>query len=358
MSDFADFTSVYYNKRSFSHDISQNPPFVMEPAENCTADDFEIIEPTGTGSFSNVYHAVHKASGRHVALKRLFWNNSPDRIIKEVRWLMQLDHPNVVKLLAMFREGDQATVVLDYIPHVPFRALLPSLKGDLIKYYMKRLLTAIAYVHQMKIIHRDVKPANFLFDPEQRTGCLIDFGLCEDDLHLESHWPAPAASGDNRPDDEAYDLMYPEKCQNRPRMMASRAGTRGFRAPEVLFSTWNQSTLIDVWSAGVVLLSILANRYPFFKSPDDLTAIVEISVITGTEKLREAARECGRRVRFPEEQEGMDLKELVIKLNPFWEELEVDDNAFDLLRKLMEPVPSKRISAAEALEHPFFAGIE
>lgn len=331
----------------------------MDTGENCTADDFEIIEPIGTGSFSNVFHARHKQSGREVALKRLFWNNSPERIIKEVKWLMNMDHPNVVRLLAMFREGDQATVVLDYVPHVPFRTLLPAMKGDMIKYYMKRLLTAIAYVHKSKIIHRDVKPANFLFDPETNTGCLIDFGLCEDDLHLDPAARIPPPPPPEQDDDiESFDLQFPEKCQNRQRMMASRAGTRGFRAPEVLFSKWNQSSVIDIWSAGVCLLSILAKRYPFFKSPDDLTSIVEISIIVGTARLREAARECCRKVRFPEEKEGMDLKTLVQQLNQFSDELEVDDCVYDLLAKMLEPVPSKRISAEDALKHPFFDGID
>jgi cell division control protein 7 len=330
----------------------------MEPATlgpPCN-DDFEVIDPIGSGSFSNVFHAIHRRTGKEVALKRLFWNNSPDRIVKEVNWLRGIDHPNIAKLLSIFREGDQATVVLDYIPHVPFRNLLLSqLKGDLIKYYMHGLLSALAYIHSQKIIHRDVKPANFLFDPVTRKGSLIDFGLCEDDLHLKAQQPLPE---ETESDDDYFDLKYPEKCQNRPRMIASRAGTRGFRAPEVLFSTWNQSSLIDIWSAGVILLSIVTRRYPFFKSPDDLTSLVEMSMVIGTDRLKAAARECGRRVRFPCETPGMDLVELCKSLNPWLEELEVDETVFDLLAKMLEPLPSKRISAVDALGHPFFNGMD
>jgi cell division control protein 7 len=140
-------------------------------------------------------------------------------------------------------------------------------------------------------------------------------------------------------------------------MLASRAGTRGFRAPEVLFLTWNQSAKIDIWSAGVILLSILSHRYPFFKSPDDLTALVEISIIIGTDRLKDAARECGRRVRFPSECPGMDLRELCEKANPYIGELELDEAVFDLLGRMLEPVPTKRLSAEEALSHSFFEGI-
>jgi cell division control protein 7 len=315
-------------------------------------DDFDILGPIGSGSFSKVFHAVHRCTHTDVALKRLFWNNAPDRIVKEVNWLRSLDHPNIVRLLGLFREDDQATLILNYISHVPFRDLLPQLKGDILKHYLRGLLSALAYVHSRKIIHRDVKPANFLFDPTTLTGCLIDFGLCEDDLFLESQEPPPDVSHE-----ECYDLEHPEMCQNRPRMLANRAGTRGFRAPEVLFSTWNQSAKIDIWSAGVILLSVLSQRYPFFKSPDDLTSLVEIAVILGTDRLREAARECGRRVRFPGEFPGMDLTELCRKANPYIEELELDEQVFDLLKRMLEPVPSRRISAVESLGHPFFNGI-
>jgi cell division control protein 7 len=314
-------------------------------------DDFEIGDSIGSGSFSNVLYAVHRPTGKPVALKRLFWNNSPERIVKEARWLIGLDHPNIAHLLAMYRQDDQATLVLEYVPHTPYRTLLGYLTGDLIKSYMHGLLTAVEYIHSKKIIHRDIKPSNFLFDPETRRGCLIDFGLCEQDLHLEARQPIPEPDSD-----EPYDLQFPENCQNRPRMMASRAGTRGFRAPEVLFSAWNQSSLIDIWSSGIVLLSLITQRYPFFKSPDDLTSLVEVSLIVGTERLREAARECGRRVKFPEETEPMDLRDLCHKVNHYIDDLGVDERVYDLLAKMMEPVPSKRISAKEALAHPFFEG--
>ncbi|OHS93006.1 CMGC family protein kinase [Tritrichomonas foetus] len=318
-------------------------------------EDFEILDPIGTGSFSNVYHAIHKNSGRHVALKKIFWNISPDRIVSEVKFMKTLNrtdnHENIVKILGLFRDFDQSTVVMDYIPHVPFRTFLPTVTGLQIKQYMFGMIEALCFVHSHKIIHRDVKPANFLFNPATGKGCLIDFGLCEFDLHLDSN-NIVIPIGDDAND---YDLMNPEKCQNRPRMIASRAGTRGFRAPEVLFAAFNQTPKIDVWSAGVIFLSMITQRYPFFKSPDDFTSIIEIAGIVGTEKLKEAAHECGRRVSFPKDIQGHNLKTLCFQLNLFIDELNLDDSAFDLLEKMLEPIPSKRYRADQCLQHPFFA---
>ncbi|KAK8875747.1 Cell division control protein 7 [Tritrichomonas musculus] len=325
---------------------------------NVSKKDFEIIAPIGTGSFSNVYHAKHIATGLHVAMKQLFWNNSPERIVSEVKCMRALnqakDHENIVKVLALFREVDQATVIMNYIEHTPFRIFLPNINGKLIKQYLRGLLRALSFVHSQKIIHRDVKPANFLFDPNTGKGCLIDFGLCEKDLHLESCTESITA-GD---DENDFDLCHPEKCQNRPKMIASRAGTRGFRAPEVLIASFNQTPKIDIWSAGVILLSMLTQRYPFFKSPDDLTALSEIAVIIGTDRLKEAAHECGRRIKFPKHIEGHNLRDLCHQLNAYVDNFNVDEYVYDLLEKMLEPLPSKRLTADQCLEHPFFADMD
>lgn len=323
--------------------------FDMTENHRLSDEDFTEECNIGSGSFSTVVKAVDKQN-RVFALKKLFWNNAPDRIVKEMTWLAKLDHPNIVKLYGAYRNQDQATLVMGYVPHIPFRSLIPELNGNIIKQYMRGLLEALKYLHQRKVIHRDVKPTNFLFDPATGHGCLIDFGLCEEDIHIDIPPPPPQTLNL----DNDNELNYPDKYQNRRKMVASREGTRGFRAPEVLFSYPNQSCLIDIWSAGVILLSLLTRRYPFFKSPDDLTSICEIAMIVGTKRLHEAAHECGRKLRFPAEHEAAPLPELIQSLNNYFEEMNCDECVFDLLAKMLEPCPSKRISAADALEHEFF----
>lgn len=311
-------------------------------------EDFQILEPVGTGSFSTVYHATD-SNGREFALKRLFWNNSPERVMKEVRWCRGLDHPNIVKIRAVYRTNDQATLVMDYIPHIPFRTFLTEMDGTMTASYLHGLLSALAYIHQKKIIHRDIKPANYLFNPETCHGCLIDFGLCENDAFVETELRIPDNS-------VTFDLDYPQFVTDKPKMWGSRAGTRGFRAPEVLLAVANQSCKIDIWSVGVILLSILTQRYPFFKSPDDLTSLVEISVILGTDRLRQSALKLGRKLRFPCEQKGYNMADLVRSLNPTVD-TKFSDCIFDLLVRMLDPDPSTRLSAEEALQHPFFNGV-
>lgn len=311
--------------------------------------DFNIIETIGYGSFSIVYHAVDK-NNKHYALKKIFWNNSPERILKELKWSKSLNHPNIIKVYAAFRKDDQCTIVLEYVKHVHFRELICNFENNTIKAYMRGLISALSYLHSKKIVHRDIKPSNFLFDIEKHEGFLIDFGLCEENYFLS---PSPSRNVDSTTIED--ELMYPHLYQGGQKMMANRAGTRGFRAPEVLMAAWNQSPAIDIWSAGVILLSILTSRYPFFKSDNDMVSICEIASIVGSKRLEEAAMECGRRVRFPREYNEYNLRELCLRLNFRYYEMNLDEKVFDLLSKMLEPSPSKRFTADQCLSHPFFS---
>lgn len=138
-------------------------------------------------------------------------------------------------------------------------------------------------------------------------------------------------------------------------MKANRAGTRGFRAPEVLFKHNEQSRAIDLWSVGVIFLCLLTRRYPFFNSPDDQDALIEIAMVIGSASLHRSAAMCGRIWRYnvpavPDEHAG--FRKLVREFNP---ELfpQLDEHAFDLLEKLLCYDWFERITAANALKHPF-----
>lgn len=92
--------------------------------------------------------------------------------------------------------------------------------------------------------------------------------------------------------------------------MAPRAGTPGFRAPEVLTKCPNQGTAIDMWSAGVILLSLLSGRYPFFKASDDLIALAQIMTIRGSRETVKAAKSFGKAVVCSRELPRQDLRTL------------------------------------------------
>ncbi|KAG0005863.1 hypothetical protein BGZ79_001056 [Entomortierella chlamydospora] len=79
------------------------------------------------------------------------------------------------------------------------------------------------------------------------------------------------------------------KKDPRPEMIVNRAGTRGFRAPEVLFRHSRQTVALDIWSVGVILTSFLTGRFPFFNSNDDADALIEMAILNGKQEMQKVA---------------------------------------------------------------------
>ncbi|KAJ9583360.1 hypothetical protein L9F63_022293, partial [Diploptera punctata] len=189
-------------------------------------------------------------------------------------------------------------------------------------------------------------------------------------------------------------------CLIRKVQVAPRAGTPGFRPPEVLLKYPHQTTAVDMWAAGIILLCILSGCYPFFRSPDDLSALAEIMSIFGTEKIRNVAARLGRLVTCSIEKKPLNLRKLCERLRHHrkagrpspppdapvcpdctqvidveegclcllpgdnYESLrrsntdaQFPSSAYHLLERLLDLNPETRITASEALDHPFVKGL-
>ncbi|KAF7261378.1 hypothetical protein EG68_01231 [Paragonimus skrjabini miyazakii] len=185
-------------------------------------------------------------------------------------------------------------------------------------------------------------------------------------------------------------------CRQLPRLTAARrGGTLGFRPPEVMMRHVDQTTAVDVWAAGVIFLSFLSGRYPFIKVDDDLDVLHAFTHLVGFERMQAGAKSLGRRLLVDPKPPPMDASDTpssllktrciairrhekkLIGLPPLLSKsVDVDSiqpelkkkgsmialsalhvfpsSAYDLLARLLEPNPQKRISAHDALRHPFF----
>lgn len=385
---------------------------------------YKLIDKIGEGTFSSVYkardlqgssegsndsllwlsppsvrkgenhkhrHHHHHKHHKHpiVALKQIYVTSSPQRIYNELHLLHCLvGSPNVAPLIDAMRFEDQVIAVLPYYKHADFRDFYRDLPLAGIRVYMKELLEGLAFVHDKKIIHRDIKPTNFLYDPFSRRGVLVDFGLAERETAPDPN-ACPCVRGGLSSEEIPPANILPTtgylKDDPRPGRRANRAGTRGFRAPEVLLKCPNQTRKIDVWSAGVMLLTLLARRFPFFNSSDDIDALTELTTVFGLEPIKKCARlhglgfECNLpRVEYTHSIGSiiyvavlLDAKEgdTFAEDSPAWELLVALDKkghpsntklgreygeALELLEACLRLNYKKRPTAREALEMDFF----
>ncbi len=307
-----------------------------------------------------------------VAIKRINATSGPKRIAEELLFLRDLKGlHNVIPIVTAFRLDDQVIAISPFFHGIDFRELLVTLKVADVAGYLRLLLEALAHVHSNHIMHRDIKPSNFMFARDRGgtyRGLLVDFGLAqiEEQEHAKraktvgrkNEVTCPESLRGARLLSRIQDLP-PGYLANDPRvpMKASRAGTRGFRAPEVLFKVAHQTVAIDLWSVGVILLTLLTRRYPFFHSTDDCDALVELACIFGNDEMAAAARSYDRiwSCNIPSVPSfKLSWRHLCERLNPNWSEA-VPDEAYDLLDRLMDLNYHTRISALEALDHPFLA---
>lgn len=322
---------------------------------------YQLLDKIGEGTFSSVYKARDKTNRlnatkaslknhfwagsitgsakkptTYVALKRIYVTSSPQRIYNELKLLYILSKsPRIAPLYDALRYQDQIIAVLPYYAHEDFRVFYRVLPIKGIKKYMFEMFEALAYIHERGVMHRDIKPTNFLYNTKLGKGVLVDFGLAElensSDHSVsegsidkcpcvnymeESTGTGPESSipdgrklrndhkhgdGGNKENvantskvfgnNNAIDLTrgYP-KHESRRSRRANRAGTRGFRAPEVLLKCSRQTVKIDMWSCGVILLCFLARRFPMFQSLDDVESLMELSVIFGIKQLNKCCR--------------------------------------------------------------------
>ncbi|XP_065293598.1 cyclin-dependent kinase 1-A-like [Dermacentor albipictus] len=290
-------------------------------------DNYVMMEKIGEGTYGVVYKARCKRSNKTVAMKKVRVENAdegvPSTTIREVTLLKELTHENIVRLVDVVMPGSNSAMylVFEYMA-MDLRKRLDTLPKDkkldaaVVKKYVRQILDAIVYCHQRRVLHRDLKPANLLID-QGDTIKVADFGLCR-----------------------ALTLTA--------RPYTHEVVTLWYRAPEVIMGTRRYSTPVDVWSIGCIFFELATGKV-LFRGESEIEQLFRIFRVLGTptdETWPHVAQLPNYKPNFPFWKASV-LSELLP---------EVDGDAVDLLEKMLRYVPGKRISARDALAHPYFAG--
>ncbi|EAN85514.1 Mitogen-activated protein kinase 6 [Trypanosoma cruzi] len=291
---------------------------------------YEIQAQLGQGAYGIVWRASDRRTHQVVALKKIYdaFQNATDaqRTFREIMFLQALSHPNIIKLLHVHRATNDKDIylVFEYMEtdlHVVIRAnILEDIHKQFIIY---QLLKTLKYLHSAELLHRDMKPSNLLVNSDCSMK-VADFGLARSILSLEKEQVARPALTDY--------IM-----------------TRWYRPPEILLGSTRYTKGVDMWAVGCILAELLLGRpiFPGRTTIKQLELIINVlgeptpeDIASTNSQFAEAMMKDIRRTHTA------TFAELLPKASP---------DALDLVQKLMRFNPNERLTAEQALEHPYVA---
>ena len=284
----------------------------------------------GEGTYAVVYLGHLKTDpGSLVAIKKMKVNTeyrdglSMDAI-REVKYLQELSHPNIIALHAVFSSKNQnLNLVLEFLPLGDLEQLIKDNDGIRygtaeVKAWMAMLARAVWFCHENFVLHRDIKPNNLLIASDGEVK-LADFGLA-------------------RSFSDPYRPMTPQVI------------TRWYRPPELLYGARFYSGAVDVWSMGIVFAELIL-RFPFVAGTTDMNQVELIckAIGTPTEENWPGVTKLDSYVKF-------DGPAVVHDKNYFLSMFGTAGTVgVDLLISMLSLDPRKRCTAREVLEHKWWA---
>ena len=300
---------------------------------NSSIPDYEPISLRGQGAFGYVIEAYDRVHDTRVAIKRTHKVGS--KLSREYQVLSELkDCDYIVKLLDTFYSvNDDGKVIQNLVFEYVTRSLETYLEEqrkkkefipiNKIKSIMKQMLKGLEYCHSKNIVHRDLKPENVLFTEDERVK-ICDFGSSK----------------------------FIEKDTKSTPYIVSRY----YRAPELLLGKCDYDDKIDIFAAGCIFAELFT-LIPLFPGKTEGLQIFEHMCILGNppkgyfEKFQLPESFLNYFVNM-DKIDKADIKN-VINQNKFYNEDDVKE-AGDLILKMIAWDSDERISAKNALKHPFF----
>ncbi|KAM3723218.1 Serine/threonine kinase NLK [Dirofilaria immitis] len=300
-------------------------PFYRPP--NMEQHDTQPDRPIGYGAFGVVWSVTDPRSGKRVALKKMpnvFQNlASCKRVFREIRMLSSFRHDNVLCMIDVIQPQNphffQELYVLTELMQSDLHKIIVSpqpLTTDHVKIFVYQILRGLKYLHSANILHRDIKPGNLLVN----SNCILK--IC--DFGLARMWDPHEQSA-----------------------MTHEVVTQYYRSPELLMGARTYTGAVDVWSVGCIFAELLGRRILFqaHGPVEQLNMIVDLLGTPAEEEMKTACEGARKHIlsspfRQPNPQKIIQLTQ-------------GNDDAVDLLTRLVTFDPEKRVTVDAALSHRY-----
>lgn len=285
-------------------------------------------KPIGCGAFGVVWAVRDPRDGRRIAVKKLpnvFQSlMSCRRVYRELKMLCCFDHENVLSAIDILHPPDAGLLGEIYVATELMQSDLhriivsqQPLTTDHVKIFLYQILRGLKYLHSANILHRDIKPGNLLVN----SNCLLkicDFGL------------ARVAE----PNDDV--------------LLTREVVTQYYRAPEILMGARHYTSAVDMWSVGCVFAELLS-RHILFQATGPMQQLDLIVDVVGAPSMDDlaTASDAAKQHVLRRARRQPDLSVLYSLSS------ECDHEVVHLLCQMLVFNPEQRISAANALFHPY-----
>lgn len=295
------------------------------------------LKPLGYGGNGLVFSAVDNDCDKRVAVKKIVLTDpqSVKHALREIKIIRRLDHENIVKVFEILGpNGNSLTddvssltelncvyIVQEYM-ETDLAKLLEQgpIREEHARLFMYQLLRGLKYIHSANVLHRDLKPANLFINTEDLVVRIGDFGLAR-----------------------IMDPHYSHKGH-----LSEGLVTKWYRSPRLLLSPNNYTKAIDMWAAGCIFAEMLTGKTLFAGAHEleQMQLILESIPVVHEEDRQELLSVIPIFIKNDMTAPHTPLTQLLPGISP---------EALDFLEQILTFSPMDRLTAEEALSHPYMS---